>query len=303
MGDILRAYLSLRDCQEYLGLIEPSNPATTVGGSDRYIAFLGHSFREDGEDLHQYMAKNTDDPNLIHTGLYSLGYLDTHEQIDLIYARTGDYSSSRGLASLVARYKVGESRDPGYQARHNAGVDSAVNLEVQIFLAMDRYLQGDRLLKTWTPSQPVPFPFLNSVILMCVDTERKDNEKKDEEDFKGVTQFGFAWVDTLDLVGIAPGGDLEGWRPFFHYHHIKIEEYLDHVNTTAVDRLGFLYGWSEIVKEPELPLRLRTLFRTVAKLPGAELNVPKDGLPTLDPAWRRRKLKARAAEKAFYASE
>ena len=99
------------------------------------------------------------------------------------------------------------------------------------------------LLDPLDVSRPAPYALENEVVLVCVDVEayERDNRK--------ITEIGVSTLDTLDLVGMAPGERGENWIPHIRSRHIRIRgrEHLKNKDFCPGDADSFQFGDSEWV--------------------------------------------------------
>ncbi|OAX84461.1 hypothetical protein ACJ72_01161 [Emergomyces africanus] len=96
-------------------------------------------------------------------------------------------------------------------------------------------------------NKPAPFQFASEPIFICVDVEA--NEKLHRQ----ITEIGVSTLDTLDLVGIAPGEGGCNWIKKIKSRHFRISEYSHVVNKEYIrgcpDR--FEFGESEWISRLE----------------------------------------------------
>ncbi|KAH8692729.1 hypothetical protein BGW36DRAFT_302862 [Talaromyces proteolyticus] len=87
--------------------------------------------------------------------------------------------------------------------------------------------------------QPAPFPFAYEPIFVSIDVE--SNERRHRE----ITEIGISTLDTLDLVGMAPGQDGENWIRRVRSRHIRIKESAHIVNHVYVSGCPSRFGFGE----------------------------------------------------------
>ncbi|KAF2016674.1 hypothetical protein BU24DRAFT_423048 [Aaosphaeria arxii CBS 175.79] len=106
-------------------------------------------------------------------------------------------------------------------------------------------------------STPTTLPFDQSVVFVCIDVESW------ERAHDKITEVGIATLDTLDLVGVAPGKDGENWRTLIRARHIRIDENKHLINSNFVagcpDRFDF--GKSEFVRLHDVATQVAACFR------------------------------------------
>ena len=114
--------------------------------------------------------------------------------------------------------------------------------EQQLQLAEDLQKCGITLEPLDT-NKPVPYAFENSVVFICIDVEAY------EWDNRKITEIGVSTLDTLDLVGIAPGEGGENWFTHIRSRHIRIRgrEHLENKVFCPGDANSFQFGDSEFV--------------------------------------------------------
>ncbi|KAL1964111.1 hypothetical protein VTN77DRAFT_7529 [Rasamsonia byssochlamydoides] len=90
-------------------------------------------------------------------------------------------------------------------------------------------------------NDPAPFPFAREPIFICVDIE--SNERCHEQ----ITEIGVSTLDTLDLVGVAPGEGGKNWIDWIRSRHFRIKERAHIVNHDYVSGCPnrFDFGQSE----------------------------------------------------------
>ena len=94
-------------------------------------------------------------------------------------------------------------------------------------------------------------------VFICVDVEAF------ERDHSIITEIGVATLDTLDLVGVAPGVNGENWHSKIRARHFRIAEYAGLKNTEFVNGCPdrFEFGKSEFVQNALAPNALAECFR------------------------------------------
>lgn len=92
-------------------------------------------------------------------------------------------------------------------------------------------------------NEPAPFPFASEPIFICVDIE--SNERCHEQ----ITEIGISTLDTLDLVGVAPGEGGKNWIDWIRSRHFRIKERAHIVNKEYVSGCpnSFEFGQSEFI--------------------------------------------------------
>ncbi|KAF7678880.1 hypothetical protein GT037_002628 [Alternaria burnsii] len=93
------------------------------------------------------------------------------------------------------------------------------------------------------PSMPVPFPFDQDVVFVCVDVESY------ERAHHKITEVGVATLDTRELIGVPPGENGAAWRNKIRARHFRINEYKHLRNTEFVTGYpdGFDFGESTFI--------------------------------------------------------
>ena len=124
------------------------------------------------------------------------------------------------------------------------------------------------------PTLPVPYPFEDSVVFVCVDVESY------EKDHKKITEIGISTLDTLDLVEIPPGEGGIDWMKKIRARHFRIAEYA-HLNNTefiagCADRFEEKFGNSEWISINEAPQVIASCFRHPFSAPGQYHPYPAD---------------------------
>jgi hypothetical protein len=90
-------------------------------------------------------------------------------------------------------------------------------------------------------NEPAPFPFASEPIFMSVDVE------SNEHCHHQITEIGISTLDTLDLVGVAPGEGGNNWIDLIRSRHFRIKEAAYVVNKDYVSGCPnrFDFGESE----------------------------------------------------------
>lgn len=134
------------------------------------------------------------------------------------------------------------------------GVDADRSVEREEAAQHERkLLETDNL----SISQPVPHPFDNKVVFVCIDVESY------ERDHRQITEIGVSTLDTRDLIEIAPGQDGKNWMTQIRSRHFRITERAHLINTDFVkgspDR--FEFGTSEWVSVQDAPRLVDSCFQ------------------------------------------
>lgn len=129
-------------------------------------------------------------------------------------------------------------------------------------------------LPTLIPTLPVPYPFEDSVVFVCVDVESY------EKDHKKITEIGISALDTLDLAEIPPGEGGIDWMKKIRARHFRITEYA-HLNNTefiagCADRFEEKFGKSEWISINEASQVTASCFRHPFSAPGQYHPYPAD---------------------------
>ena len=108
-------------------------------------------------------------------------------------------------------------------------------------------------------SQPVPHPFDNSVVFICVDVESF------ERNHNLITEIGISTLDTNDLVNLAPGEGGVNWQGALRARHFRIIENNHLVNKDFIagcaDRFEKVFGESEFISIKDAPQIVASCFR------------------------------------------
>ncbi|KKK14207.1 hypothetical protein P175DRAFT_0515516 [Aspergillus ochraceoroseus IBT 24754] len=96
--------------------------------------------------------------------------------------------------------------------------------------------------------KPVPHPFWTGPVFVSIDVEAN------EACHSQVTEVGISSLDTLDLLGVAPGRQGKEWQSCIKSQHFRVKEYAHIVNKKYVTGCPdkFLFGESEWVQASEL---------------------------------------------------
>ncbi len=106
-------------------------------------------------------------------------------------------------------------------------------------------------------TQPVPYPFHDCPVFVCVDIEAFERNQS------LITEVGVATLDTLDLTGVAPGSNGRNWHSKIRARHFRILEYANLKNTDFVNGCPdrFEFGKSEFISKTHAPSFLADCFR------------------------------------------
>jgi hypothetical protein len=106
-------------------------------------------------------------------------------------------------------------------------------------------------------SKPVPYPFDQGVVFVCIDVE--SNEHVHEQ----ITETGVSTLDTLDLVGVPPGEGGKNWMTKIRSRHFRIVEYSHVVNETWIQGCAdkFEYGTSEWISHKNAAKAIDSCFK------------------------------------------
>jgi hypothetical protein len=93
------------------------------------------------------------------------------------------------------------------------------------------------------PNDPCQYEFEEQTVFICMDMEWMETHSL------AITEIGFAYLDTNDLVGLHPGKDGINWHDKIRTRHFRVNEYRHHVNHQFVTGCpdGFNFGESEFV--------------------------------------------------------
>ena len=119
---------------------------------------------------------------------------------------------------------------------------------------------------------PVPYPFFMDAVIVCFDIEAY------EFSHSRLTEFGFATLDTRDLLSVAPGSKGRGWWDKARYRHLRVVEYAHLKNGVHVAGCpdNFCFGESEWISLQEIPQAVASCFRQPYSKPGAYQRYPSD---------------------------
>jgi hypothetical protein len=118
--------------------------------------------------------------------------------------------------------------------------------------------KGEASVQPIDATQPVPFPFRHSPVIVAIDIEADERPGLK----KNVTEIGIAVLDTNNLHGIAPGPGGEEWFKYIRGHHFRIKEQAHVVNYYSrgcPDR--FEFGTSEFVVEADAAAAIESCIR------------------------------------------
>ncbi|EAW21372.1 3'-5' exonuclease [Aspergillus fischeri NRRL 181] len=106
-------------------------------------------------------------------------------------------------------------------------------------------------------NNPAMFPFWKEPIFISVDVECN------ERCLAQVTEVGISTLDTVDLVGIPPGGNAENWTSRIRSRHLRVREYGHIVNCQYVTGCpgSFEFGESEWVSKGKLADVVQACFQ------------------------------------------
>ena len=106
---------------------------------------------------------------------------------------------------------------------------------------------------------PVPYPFSQAPIFVCVDVEAW------EKDHNTITEIGISTLDSDDLVDLPPGEDGKAWMTAIRPRHFRISEYQHLVNSDFVsgcaDRFEKDFGISEFISIKDAPQVIASCFK------------------------------------------
>ena len=132
---------------------------------------------------------------------------------------------------------------------------------------------GLRLPKLIT-TDPVPYPFDQDVVFVCVDVEAY------ERDRHRITEIGISTLDIRDLKSIPPGEGGGEWMSKIRARHFRIVEHGHLVNTEFVsgcaDNFMERFGTSEWISIKEAPQVVGSCFRYPFSAPGLYHPYPDD---------------------------
>jgi hypothetical protein len=106
-------------------------------------------------------------------------------------------------------------------------------------------------------NEPVPYPFESSPIFVCIDVEAYERSSKI------ITEIGVATLDTLDLVGVAPGVSGKNWQQKIRARHFRIKEHKSYRNGEFVSDAAdqFEFGESEFIALEDAPAIIASCFK------------------------------------------
>lgn len=131
------------------------------------------------------------------------------------------------------------------------------------------------------PTAPAPFIFWNEPIFISVDVE--SNERCHSQ----LTEVGISTLDTLDLVGLAPGENAQNWTSRIRSRHFRVKEYASHVNSDFVSGCPdmFDFGDSEWAWSSQLAQMVDSCFQPPYSgdvAPHPSKREPDDSMDVLD---------------------
>ena len=108
-------------------------------------------------------------------------------------------------------------------------------------------------------SAPVPFPFRDNVVFICVDVEAYEKNERP------ITEIGISTLDTNDLIDLPPGEVGKTWMKQIRSRHFRIKE-TAHLNNYefiagCADRFEPEFGDSEWISFKEAPQVIASCFR------------------------------------------
>lgn len=123
-----------------------------------------------------------------------------------------------------------------------------MTLDFQLTLIDVSLLNTDRRVPwTWSPAP----------VFICVDIEAHERKKN------VITEIGICTLDVADVAWMAPGHLGKDWRNKFRARHVRVREYLHHVNKDFVkghpDK--FQFGNSEVVPKADIRRLLANSFK------------------------------------------
>lgn len=105
--------------------------------------------------------------------------------------------------------------------------------------------------------EPSPFDPAMEPIFICVDVESDERSSRDV-----ITEIGVSTLDTLDLVGVAPGERGRNWTDFIRSRHFRVKERRHIVNHRFVQGCPdmFDFGQSEWVSLQDIAKVVNSCF-------------------------------------------
>lgn len=126
--------------------------------------------------------------------------------------------------------------------------------------ALQRYKLSQCIeLPDLNTSEVAPYPFLKSVIFICVDVEAYEKMNRP------ITEIGISTLDTHDLEGLSPGEIGRAWMKKIRSRHFRIKE-TAHLNNSefvagCADHFEPEFGQSEWISFKEAPQVIASCFR------------------------------------------
>lgn len=118
-------------------------------------------------------------------------------------------------------------------------------------------LKNLHVSEPFTFDSPAQFAQEDSVIFICVDVEAY------ERNHARITELGFAFLDTADLNGLAPGKNGHSWIDAIRCKHFRISENKHLINKAFI--LGcpdqFQFGESEFISIRNAPQIIASCFK------------------------------------------
>jgi hypothetical protein len=110
---------------------------------------------------------------------------------------------------------------------------------------------------------PMPYNFEEAVVFVCLDVEVW------EKDHHSITEVGVSTLDTLDLIGEAPGKNANNWQSKILRQHFRIAEHAHLVNKKYVSGCpeNFDFGESEWISMRDAPAILTACLSPTSRLP------------------------------------
>lgn len=106
--------------------------------------------------------------------------------------------------------------------------EPASDLSIEDMIERENLKRTDEKLPIFDVNQPAAFPMWKEPIIISLDVEWNELCKSQ------VTELGISALDTLDLVGIAPGPQGKNWTEHIRSRHYRVLEYRHVVNTQYV---------------------------------------------------------------------
>ncbi|TID24366.1 hypothetical protein E2P81_ATG02669 [Venturia nashicola] len=123
--------------------------------------------------------------------------------------------------------------------------------------------QAAPAIPTIDHSLPVPYPFENSPVFVCIDVEAYERSNKI------ITEIGVATLDTLDLNGVPPGVSGQNWQSKIRARHFRIKEHERYRNGRFVSDAAdqFEFGSSEFISLKDAPAMIASCFKPPFSVP------------------------------------